>query len=176
MRLFPGYEVRGCDIRKKTVGSLEKPCLYSITAGQRNQKSLIFHLKIEDSFHQCHIHIVNATSCNFSCVEPTCPGIHKMSVDPTFVSCIPNFHKMKNGRTRHKYFIDFDNLEIRKITNWTVIEHKTLPHGKQRAGKPIVKDCKQDFYSQVRKDFREMHTARSLETWELEIVSDFAKI
>ena len=52
MRLIGGYEIRGRNIRKRTIGSVDKPYLYSITAGQRNQRSLIFHIKIED-FHQC---------------------------------------------------------------------------------------------------------------------------
>ena len=46
MRLIGGYKIRGKNIHKKTIGSLKKPYLYLITAGQRNQRSLIFNIKI----------------------------------------------------------------------------------------------------------------------------------
>ena len=66
MRLFDGYEIRGLDIRTINIGTSTKPHLYSITAGQRNSKSLIFHIKIENDFHQCHLARVNSTSVNFA--------------------------------------------------------------------------------------------------------------
>ena len=131
MRLIGGYEIRGRNIRKRTIGSVDKPYLYSITAGQRNQRSLIFHIKIEDDFHQCHLRRVNATYCNFVCVNQNCPATHKMTVDPRFVTCTPNFHKLKNGRTRHKYAVNVCDPEIRDVTNWTVVDHKSLHHDLQ---------------------------------------------
>ena len=96
MRLFDGYEIRGLDIRTINIGTSTKPHLYSITAGQRNSKSLIFHIKIENDFHQCHLARVNSTSVNFACIERTCGGRHKMILDPRFVTCIPNFIILKN--------------------------------------------------------------------------------
>ena len=38
-RLLGGYKICDKDIRMKTIGTLDKPYLYSITAVQKNQRS-----------------------------------------------------------------------------------------------------------------------------------------
>ena len=49
-----GYDIQNKDIRNKEIGNLECPFLLAISPGQRNFKSLIFHIKIGFDYYQCH--------------------------------------------------------------------------------------------------------------------------
>ena len=138
-----------CLDTQKLVGTTDKPYLLSITPGIRAGESLIFHVQIGGRFHQLHLRKVNATSCNFACVERTCPAHHKMSVRADFVKCSKHSYNMKNGKTRHKYEIDRENPEIKNVSNWTVLDHPTLPHGYQRPGKPEVHICLSEIPARV---------------------------
>ena len=44
------YTIPGLPIRLENVGTKNKPFFYAITAGERNEKSLIFHVKINDKY------------------------------------------------------------------------------------------------------------------------------
>jgi hypothetical protein len=52
-----GYDIQNKDIRNKEIGNLECPFLLAISPGQRNFKSLIFHIKIGFAYYQCHTNI-----------------------------------------------------------------------------------------------------------------------
>ena len=54
-----GYKVKGLEIRNEKVGTLNKPHLFAISSGQRNEKSLIFHFKIGNEYHNCILKRVN---------------------------------------------------------------------------------------------------------------------
>lgn len=45
------YLLKHDEVRLADIGTLIEPHLYSITAGQRNDQSLIFHVKIGKQFH-----------------------------------------------------------------------------------------------------------------------------
>ena len=40
----------GLEVRQENIGTKNKPFLYVITSGNRNGKSLIFHVKIDDTY------------------------------------------------------------------------------------------------------------------------------
>ena len=66
------FEIKGRDIKKRNVGTTEKPHLYAITAGQRNAGtggSLIFHVKIGDTFHQLTICKTHKNSVAVICIK-----------------------------------------------------------------------------------------------------------
>ena len=54
-------------IRNIDIGSLMEPYLYAISPGQRNNSSLIFHLKIGKKFHEVKIDGVQKNSVNMVC-------------------------------------------------------------------------------------------------------------
>ena len=156
-------------IRNENVGTLNKPELFAISSGNRSGQSLIFHFKIGSDYHNCILKRVNGSSCNFHCVDTSCKARHKGKVNPSLVTCIENFHVMKNGRTRHKYDVDRSNPAIRELKNWTMLPHTSKPH---------LEKCrlKEGIYDPIKKDFRENHTTASLVTFELEIKNEQCKI
>ena len=109
------YQVPGLEVRLENIGTKNKPFLYAITSGQQNGKTLIFHVKIGETFHELFLDKVNASNCNFSCSIKGCPAKHKMKLDPKFIKFYPNFYKLKDGKTRDKYDIDREDPELRNV-------------------------------------------------------------
>ena len=128
------------------------PHLYAITAGQYNKKSLLFHTKIEADFHTLKINKTNKKSVNMKCNEYGCKATHKFEVDEKFIKCIPDGLQMGKGKTRDKYYLDIENPELRDVTNWRVVPHNSKPH------KPNEKS---DFFTHIRREFRETQTENS---------------
>ena len=56
------YKVPGLEIRQENIGTKNKPFLYAITSGNQNGKSLIFHVKIIDKFHELLLVKINASN------------------------------------------------------------------------------------------------------------------
>ena len=52
MALSIGYTIQGFDIEKVEIGTKECPHLYYISAGQKNDDSLVFFVKIHYTFHE----------------------------------------------------------------------------------------------------------------------------
>ena len=143
------YQVRNYFVELNNHGSETEPYLYAISGGQRNNISLIFHIKIENVFHELWLVMVNKTSCNFKCVYPGCTATHRMRIADTYIIAQRGAIKMKNGRFRTKYDIDRSDPNIRNIDNWTVIHHVSKPHS--------IHENK-EFWGYIRKEFREDHT------------------
>ena len=79
------YEIEHPEVQKYEFGELNKPFLVhtctSITSGQRNGTTVIFHNKIGNSYHQSIISQVNKSSVNFRCKFRECKATHKMKID-----------------------------------------------------------------------------------------------
>ena len=136
--LIEDYEIPGLKGRL-TVGSNTKPYLYDITRGQRSaggpkNKSGIFHVKIGAKQHRLRLKYTGARYCLFDCCEKTCGAHHKMMPKPEMIKEFPRYYKMKNGRSRARYYVDLDDPRVYDLSNWTVIEHPTKPHGFQKPG------------------------------------------
>ena len=89
------YELKNKEVRVAPHGTLELPFLYAVTSGERNNDSLVFHLKIGETFHQCHIDQVNKNSCNLCCAVSNCPSRHKIRLDPQYIITKPGGIKKK---------------------------------------------------------------------------------
>ena len=89
-----------------------------------------------------------------------CRARHKFKIDPRFIQAKVDGVKLKDGKTRKKFFIDFSDPEIRNTEHWEVISHQTTSH-----------KCSASFWDSVRKDFRERHTTASLTSLECEYES-----
>jgi hypothetical protein len=87
------YQIKTGHIRLPDFGSLLEPALFAITAGERNKKSLLFHLKIGKHFHVCTINKINKNSVVLECTEKGCCARHKFKADPKFVLVIPGLGK-----------------------------------------------------------------------------------
>ena len=141
-----GYDIQNKDIRNKEIGNLECPFLLAISPGQRNFKSLIFHIKIGFDYYQCHKNTVNKCTINIKCANKKCPARHKLSVKSEFII-------VTRINNRNVYSINISELKLRDIENWTVLKHLTVPH---------IENCKLDqnsgFFVHLQKIFREQHT------------------
>ena len=82
------YNIKHLEVRLADIGTLAEPHLYAITAGQRNNKSLLFHVKIATIFHTLRICKVNKKSVNMECVESDCCARHKFQVDEKFETVV----------------------------------------------------------------------------------------
>ena len=82
------YNVQRPEVRLAELGTLIEPYLYNISGGQRNHKSLLFHVKIATIFHTLRICKVNKKSVNMECVESDCCARHKFQVDEKFETVV----------------------------------------------------------------------------------------
>ena len=155
------FSIKGNDIKKEHVGSPNRPYLYNIGPGQRNEASLIFDIKIGNDYRQLTIDKVNKSSVNLKCVSlrtSDCKARHKFKVKDEFVLVRENEGEDGSSKRKYpKYYLDFSNLELRNVNNWEVVENKTVEHNCKPTG----------FYSQIQRSVREAHTAASLLTLEL---------
>ena len=159
------YDIKHNEVRLTNYGSPQEPHLYAITSGQKNYASLLFHVKIEDEFHTLSINKVNKKSCNMECVDRECPAKHKFAVDEKFVQM--ELGGLQNGdKKRTKFFLDFANPELRDISNWTVKQHDSKPHGDSEGNHK-----QSDFYNHIRRELRETHTSLALDTLQSEVDS-----
>ena len=156
------YIVKNLEVRLQDFGNLQQSHLYAITSGQRNNKSLLFHVKIAAVFHTLFIAKVNKKSVNMGCVDVGCRARHKFEIDEKFVKCIADFYKSKNGKCRPKFYIDYSDPEVRDVTNCqiTVKSHDSKPHKENE---------KADFFTHIQKEFREDHTSLALESFQCEL-------
>ena len=85
--------------------------------------------------------------CNLICSHTHCKATAKVKLDKKFIKKIANYTHIGNGRFRAKYFIDYNDPNLRLLENWTVLSHiSNFPHA----------DCPNvDFYIQFQADFRE---------------------
>ncbi len=128
------FQIYGRDIKKRNVSTTEKPHLYAITSGQRNAGtggSLIFHVKIGDTYHQlnwCKTHKNSvAVKCTGSrSTAKVCKARHKFKVDPRFVHTKVGGVNLKNGKKRDSFHLDFADPQIRKVEHWQVLSHATV--------------------------------------------------
>ena len=58
--------------RQEKRGTWSKPYLYKITPGQKNGKSLIFHMQVGENFYQVDINKVGKTFVYFDCKTLGC--------------------------------------------------------------------------------------------------------
>ena len=155
------YTIKHSEVRLADIGTLTEPHLYAITAGGRNNKSLLFHVKIATIFHCLKICKINKKSVNMECVEADCCARHKFQVDAKYVTRIADgLQRDKGGETRDKFTLDLSNPELRDTTNWKVSAHNSTPH---------MKDERATFFTHIRKDFREVHTELGLDTLQSEV-------
>ena len=56
------YKVPGLEYHLEERGTKNKPFLVAITSGKKNGKTLVFHVKIGDSYHELFLKKINATN------------------------------------------------------------------------------------------------------------------
>ena len=161
------YIIKHLEVRLTDFGTLQEPHLYHIASGQRNNASLLFHVKIAAVFHTLSIAKVNKKSINMECVDEGWRAHHKFQIDEKFVKCAADFYKCKSGKTRPKFYLDFSDPELRDVTNWTVKTQDSKPHKEHE---------KADFFTHIQKEFREDHTSLALEEALLELVREFSDL
>ena len=154
------YNIKHDDVRLADIGTLTEPHLYCITAGQRNNLSLLFHIKIGLIFHILIVNKVNKSFVNLQCADKECCSRHKFKVDRKFVIVEKDGSLLKNGKTRDKLTLDFSNPEIRDCQYCTVISHDSIPH---KTGE------KATFFTHIHKEFREEHTELALDSLQSEV-------
>ena len=152
------FTINNINARDDKLGELILPHLYAISSGQRNRASLNFHLKIGDFFCYVTINKVNKKSVTMICFDKKCKATHKFSLHENLVKIEKNAIKNKD-KFRDKFFIDFADMALRNLENWTVLEHNSKPH-----------TCEtQNFYDHLHSDFREHHTSLALLTGRSEL-------
>lgn len=97
------YIIRDFENHKTPRGTNDKPFLYAITAGTRNQASLTFHFQVQLEFRQCHIGTVGKTFVYLYCSSNVnnqakksgeCMWKVKLRVRPDLLICIPHGKKL----------------------------------------------------------------------------------
>ena len=68
------YKIQNLENQNKSVGSIEQPYFFKITAGVHHLKSLNFHAQIEEKYHVYRINQVNKETLNLHCRLANCPA------------------------------------------------------------------------------------------------------
>ena len=154
------FTINNLNARDDKLGELQLPHLYAISSGQRNHSTLNLHIKIEEHFSYVTINKVNKNSITTVCAAKNCKTTHKFKLDKKLIKIEKN--AIKNGeKFRDKFFVDFGDLSLRNLENWTVLKYDSKPH-----------TCEsRNFYDHLHSDFRERHTSLALLTGRSELES-----
>ena len=122
------YKFKNLENQGINVGTDSEPYFYEISAGQKDRQSLLFYAQIEQFYYMYRINQVNRKTLNLHCRDRSCPARAQAYLSPETGLILENGTRSNGSRLKRQYKVDFSNLQLRELKNYTFLPTNSQPH------------------------------------------------